>query len=179
MSELHMERVSYTPKLRKWLNDRSRCPDKGHYLNNAPPGSLFAVGVWRAADDFLPGIARPVGPLLGLCIVGRPNARMLPQDGSVGEITRVYLVPGLPRGTASELLRYAADLARHRGMASLIAYHDRTRHTGCIYRKAGFRKDGTTATKSNPGSWSTRGGRKSAQLAATPKRRWRLQLHAP
>jgi hypothetical protein len=110
-----------------------------------------------------------------MCLVGRPVARMLPQDGSVGEITRMVLLPGLPHGTASRVLVAAADYAKARGMASLIAYHDRTRHTGCIYRKAGFRKDGATSAALGAG-WGSRGGRTSAQYAATPKRRWRLAL---
>ena len=51
------------------------------------------------------------GDLLGLCLVGRPVARMLPQDGSVGEVTRFVLLDGLPHGTASALLlRAAGDL---------------------------------------------------------------------
>jgi len=99
---------------------------------------------------------------------------MLAQDGSVGEVTRMFLEPGLPHGTASAVLRFAADEARRRGMERMIAYHDRTRHTGCIYRKAGFRKDGLAGPKG--GSWGTREGR--AETQNTPKRRWVLDLMA-
>jgi len=115
-----------------------------------------------------------IGPLLGLCLVGRPVSPRLPQDGSLGEITRMWLAPSLPHGTASRVLRYAAKLAGARGFDALIAYHDRTRHSGCIYRKAGFRKDGVT----NPpeGGWGSRPGRRSGEYETTPKRRWRLTL---
>jgi len=60
-------------------------------------------------------------------------------------------------------------------MECLIAYHDRTRHTGCIYKKAGFRKDGTSLYTGQLG-WGSREGRQSATNPATPKRRWRLDL---
>jgi hypothetical protein len=107
--------------------------------------------------------------------VGRPVARMLPQDGTWGEITRFVLLPGLPYGTASEVLRFAVLLARTRRCPSvIIAYHDRTRHTGCIYRKAGFRKDGVSGRKG--GSWATRDRPKSGAYEGTPKRSWRIDI---
>jgi len=165
---LHIGIVSYTASLRRWMDAR------GHYLGNAPPGALYAVGVWLSAPGLLPGHTQPRGEIRGLCVVGRPVARKLAQDGSIGEITRLYLEPGLPHGTASQVLRYAAEVGRQRGMAALISYHDRTRHTGCIYRKAGFRKDGVTVPPVN--GWSTRGGRESGDLPGNPKRRWRLAL---
>jgi hypothetical protein len=144
-----------------------------HYLANPPPGCMFAI----AARPESPGIGGPVGagPLLGVCLVGRPVARMLPQDGSVGEVTRLVLSPGLPYATASAVLRRAAEVGTARGMSALISYHDRTRHTGCIYRKAGFKKDGVT--KPSGKGWASRNrasGR--AGVGATSKRRWRLTL---
>lgn len=167
--DLWIGRISYTAELREWLDRKGK-----HYLQNAPPGCLFAIGVRERAVGLF-GIPVGVGPLLGLCLVGRPIARALPQDGrEVAEITRMVLVPGLPYGTASEVLRVAAEVARSRGVRSLIAYHDRTRHTGCIYRKAGFRRDGATVAK--PRGWGSRARRRSADYDAAPKRRWRLVL---
>lgn len=165
---LWIGRDPYDDDAKRWLK-RS-----GHYLDNPPPGCLFAVVV-RAASDGLFGEPMPASAPLGMCLVGRPVARALPQDGSVGEVTRMVLLDGLPYGTASAVLRKAAEYAQAMGMAKLIAYHDRTRHTGCIYRKAGFKKDGKTAPASGDG-WGSRGGRKSAQYEATPKRRWALDL---
>lgn len=159
----------YTDALRSWL-------DAGdHYLHNAPPGALFAVVV----RDLAPGLFGPTasGELRGAVVIGRPIARMLPQDGSVGEVTRMWLQPGLPKGTASAALTFAAGVAAGRGMKALIAYHDRTRHTGCVYRKAGFRKNGTTDQRC-PGTWATRTRPASADVGSTPKRRWRLDLVA-
>lgn len=170
--EVAIERLSYGRVEREWLDRKGR-----HYLQNAPPSCLFALGV-REAFAGLFGETIGQGPLLGLCLVGRPIARMLPQDGTVGEVTRMVLMPGLPHGTASAVLRKAAAIARARGMRSLIAYHDRTRHSGCIYRKSGFRKDGATdPTKIRHGVGRTDGlTRASAGYEATPKRRWRLDL---
>ena len=166
---LHITRVSYTADLRVWMNDH------GHYLNNAPPGALFAVGVYAAVPGLFPGYTMPSGPIQGLCIVGRPVARMLAQDGTVGEITRLYLVKGLPKGTASTVLQYAADLARSRGMVALISYHDTEKHTGMIYQLARFRKDGITTPHLE--GWASRPDRdQSATAGQSIKQRWRLTL---
>ena len=145
-----------------------------HYLALPPPGCLFALAVRPES----PGIGGPVGAgtLLGVCLVGRPVARTLPQDGTVGEVTRLVL-SGAPYATASAVLRRAAEVARSRGMVALIAYHDRTRHTGCIYRKAGFKKDGKTSGRPRwSKSRSDASSRQSAEQPSTSKRRWRLNL---
>jgi hypothetical protein len=161
-------RISYDARVKSWL------ARSGHYLDNPPPGALFALSVQRAAQGLFDVVGD--GNMLGLCLVGRPVARMLPQDGSWGEIIRFVLQPGLPHGMASALLRAAATYARTRRkpMRVLIPYHDRTRHTGCIYRKAGFRKDGVT--QPHPVGWASRDNRKSADYERTSKRRWRLDL---
>jgi len=164
---IHVGRQRYDGPTRAWLQRSD------HYLGNAPPGCLFAVGVTRAIQGLF-GLDRS-DELLGLCLVSRPVARRLPQDGTIGEITRMWLAPGLPYGTASRVLMYAANLGAARGMQALIAYHDRTRHTGCIYKKAGFKKDGTTAPGKGKG-WGNRSDRASGEYEATPKRRWRLDL---
>lgn len=164
-ADLWFARESYDAPAHAWLTA------SGHYLDNPPPSCLFSIVARRT----VPGLFGPApGPeRVGLVLIGRPVARKLPQDGSVGEITRLVCVDA-PYGTASALLRAAADEGRRRGMVALISYHDRTRHTGCVYRKAGFRKDGVVRPK--PGAWGSRAGRASAGYEATPKRRWRLDL---
>ena len=166
--ELWIGRITYDAAAKRYLQDSS------HYLQNAPPGCLFAIGVRAMRPVLFEDLPVPDGPLLGICLVGRPVSPKLPQDGSVGEVTRMFLEPGLPHGTASAVLRAAAAEGRARGMASLIAYHDRTRHTGCIYRKAGFAKDGVTSPPAV--GWGNRPGRRSASAGATSKRRWVLPL---
>lgn len=161
---------SYDERARVWLDVIG-----GHYLQNAPPGCLFAVGAYEGMPALF-GELQPVGRRLGLLLVGRPVARGLPQDGSVGEVTRLVCV-GAPYATPSAMLKRAAELARARGMVRLIAYHDRTRHSGCVYRKAGFRKDGVVAPRMNPDTaWGSRGGRASSAYAPSRKRRWSLDL---
>lgn len=169
---LACEEISYDGGAKKWL------ARSGHYLDNPPPGALAAVAV-RQICTGLAGIEIATGPILGMVVLGRPTARMLPQDGSMVEIKRMVLVPGLPHGTASAVLRASAIVARAHGARIMISYHDRTRHTGCIYRKAGFRKDGKTVVREGQKGWSTRVG--SAVSGAmghgdTPKQRWRLDL---
>jgi hypothetical protein len=160
---------SYDDGAKAWLK-RS-----GHYLNSPPPGCIFCVVVRRGVLDLF-GETIGEGERLGVCLVGRPITRWLPQDGSVGEVTRMVLADGLPHGTASAVLRFAGDAARRRGMVALISYHDRTRHTGCIYRKAGFRKDGKTAPPWGAG-WGSRAGR-GTEAQVAPKQRWRLLLRS-
>lgn len=169
MTGLVFERERYTHEARAWL-DRS-----GHYLENAPPGAFFAVGVFAGRPGLFGDLVAE-GSRLGIVVVGRPNARLLPQGGEWGEITRLVLAPGLPHGTASALLRSAWDVARaKRGPRIVISYHDRTRHTGCVYRKAGMRKDGVANAKGTS-SWGSREGRRSEAYEPTPKRRWRIDL---
>jgi len=157
----------YTAPLRRYL------ARSDHYLKNAPPGCLLCLTVM---DGWT---------VRGILLIGRPTARALPQDGTWGEVTRLYLEPGLPHGTASELLRASFDVCRARGIRTVISYHDRTRHTGCIYRKAGMRKWGTVThmgqhwesrEREEEGLFGPVVGRKSGELEATPKRRWRIDL---
>lgn len=159
---------SYDDRTKEWL------ARSGHYLGAPPPGALLAVSV----EPLVPGLFWPVpsGELLGLGLLGRPNARMLPQDATWAELTRFVLDPALPRETASHVIRVAVELwfARPRA-ATLISYHDRARHSGCIYRKAGMRKDGTTKAGAARGTWATRGGREQAiSSEESSKRRWRI-----
>ena len=156
----------YTDKIRALLNASD------HYLQNATPGALFVVCV----RDMIPALfgEAPGGTWRGVCVVGRPTAPALPQDGSWGEVTRLWLAPSCPHGTASAVLRRAFEHAAARGIETVIAYHDRTRHTGCVYRKAGMRKD--IASNHSGTGWASRPGRTSGDLPNTPKRRWRIDL---
>ena len=165
---MQIQRTKYDASAKAYL------ARSGHYLDNPPPGALFAVGVFEDADGLFGVVA---GRMVGLCLIGRPVARMLPQDGTVGEITRMVLDAGLPHGTASAVLRAAVAVAEKRRMVRLIAYHDRTRHTGCIYKKAGFHKDSVTVPSTV--GWASRARPKSADAGATSKRRWTIAIPPP
>jgi hypothetical protein len=169
---LWIGKVSYNKEAKQYL------AESDHYLGKPPPGALFAVGVREGAEG-LAGEVVGRGPLLGLCVVGRPVARMIAQNGSIGEVTRLHLASGLPWGTASRVLIEAAEVARARGMDALISYHDRTRHTGCVYRKAGFKKDGVTKKVKGKGWGSRERSDSTVASGMTPKRRWRLVLTPP
>ncbi len=148
----------------------------GHYLNKPPPQALFAVGVCR----LVPGLFElvPAEALVGLAVIGRPSARALPQDGSWAELTRFALDPELPPWTASRVLRVVLQRFGARPRAkTLISYHDRSRHTGCIYKKAGFRKELAVKGRASSG-WASRPGRaQSSGSQGTDKRRWRADVN--
>lgn len=161
---------TYDDAVKDWLLRRS-----GHYLAAPPPGALLSMSLER----LVPGLFGPVpsgGELLGLTLLGRPIARNLPQDGTWAELTRFVLAPGLPKETASHVLRCVAEHWFSRARTDkIISYHDRSRHSGCIYRKAGFRKDGVTRAGTRRGTWKSRPGREQAASSeVASKRRWRL-----
>lgn len=170
---LCVESVPYDAAMKRWL------AASDHYLGNPPPGCILCVVVGKSRDG-LAGIRVRTEPILGMMLLGRPTARMLPQDGSMLELKRMVLIPGLPHGTASACLRAASDMAKRHGAKCLISYHDRSRHTGCIYKKAGFRKDGhTVPLDGDAKGWATRAGRVVSgreKHGHTSKRRWRLDL---
>jgi hypothetical protein len=155
----------YTRAMRDWLASTD------HYLGRPPSGAMFCVAV----REMEPGLFGPTpsGAVFGLAVVGRPIARKLPQDGTAAELLRLWLAPGLPYGTASRVILYAADVCRARGVRVLYTYHDRSRHTGCIYRKAGFTREHATEPRRDAG-WNTRTER--APTEAGSRRRWRLDL---
>lgn len=159
---------AYDMHARQWL------AKSGHYLDAPPPGCLVCVSL----ETFTEGLFGPVpsGDLRGLALLGRPIARSLPQDGTWAELTRFVLAPSLAKGTASRVLMVAAEVwARRPDADRMITYHDRTRHSGCIYKKAGFVKDGFTRKGTRRGSWGTRPGREQGVSSETNnKRRWRL-----
>lgn len=94
----------------------------------------------------------------------------------MGEVTRLWLDPSCPYGTASKVLGVAADIARRRGMLHLISYHDRSKHSGCIYRKAGFKKWGVVRPPKGKGWGSRDRNEATIREQASSKRRWRLDL---
>ena len=169
LEDVWIEKVLYDATAKSYLRH------SGHYLQNPPPGAFFAVGVGMIRDLGLLGVPTRDPQLRGLCLFGRPVAPRLPQDGTFAEVTRMVLDAGLPYGLASSVLMFGLDLACDRGVKTVIAYHDRSRHTGCIYKKAGFKRDGIK--KANDGTWGNRPGREqSAEAGQTSKRRWRVEL---
>lgn len=90
-----------------------------HYLGQKPPaGAYFAIAVRRRGLSLFADVPTGEGPYLGLCVVGRPTARELPQDGTWAQVTRMHLLPGAPlrveaRGDAHHLPRPHASHRVH------------------------------------------------------------------
>ena len=61
-------------------------------------------------------------------------------------------------------------------MVSLISYHRRDKHSGCIYRKAGFKKWGIVKPPQGAGWGSRERAESTTREQAHSKRRWRLDL---
>lgn len=159
---------SYDDATKAWL------AKSGHYLDAPPPGALMVVSL----ETLTQGLFGPVpsGHLRGLAVLGRPISRNLPQDSTWAELTRFVLAKDLPRETASHFLRVAVELwcGRQRSEA-MISYHDRSRHSGCIYKKSGFRRNGVTRPGTRRGTWGSRPGREQgASSEAASKRRWKI-----
>lgn len=159
--------VSYGINTEAWCYLRR----SAHYLQNALPGALVAIGVREPGADLF-GEPTGAGPLRGLLLLGRPIARVLPQDGTMAEITRLVLDDGFPKGTASNLIRFALETAPKRGIRRVDALHDRSRHSGCVYRKAGMRKLSKTKSRTT-GGWESRNRSQSAiEAGHRKKQRW-------
>ncbi len=80
----------------------------------------MAVGVERLTRGLFGDV--PDGRLVGIAVIGRPIARMLPQGGTWGEILRFVLDPDLPRFTASHVLRVTVETFASRRVASRRRY---------------------------------------------------------
>ncbi len=162
----HFDRIRYDATAKLYL-DRS-----GHYLQNAPPGCLLAFAV-RERGAGLGLVDVGDGPIRGLLLLGRPVARAMAQDGSVAEITRLVIDDGFPKGTASALVRFALASAWLAGITRVDALHDRGRHSGCVYRKAGMRKVAQIAMRTS--GWESRPRSASAiEHGRSAKTRWSI-----
>lgn len=166
--------VSYTDAVKKWIRVTAK-----HYLGKPPPGCFFAIALRPMIGGLFGDVPSDV-TLFGAAVVGRPAARNLPQDGSWGELTRFALddTQGLPKGVASRVLEVTMQhFAKRAGAKEFISYHDRSRHSGCIYKKAGMKKDGTTRKGTRRGTWKSRPGREQAAASEVEnKRRWRWSV---
>jgi len=116
-----------------------------HHRHHSPPqGYLFAVAVNDGSR------------VVGVATIGRPVARML-QDGFTAEVTRVCVLPDLPKvndhasPACSTLYAAAWRAARALGYRRLITY-TLASETGTSVKAAGWREVGRT----KGGQWSRR-----------------------
>ena len=124
-----------------------------HRTHQAPRGGLFAVGV---ADE---------SGVVGVAIVGRPNARGL-QDGWTVEVTRVAVLEHARNG-CSMLLGACWRAARALGWQRLVTYTLAT-EGGASLRGAGWRAVGEVKGR----SWSCESRPRVDRHPTQDKIRW-------
>ena len=134
-----------------------------HHAHHRPSvGWKWGHGV-RNGDD-----------LVGVCVVGRPVARMLDATTTV-EVTRLCVRRDLPRtlclNACSMLYGVAARAARQRGFQRIITY-TLTEEPGTSLRAAGWQQDAQT----RGGSWSRPSRRRQDHAPTGRKWRWSRTL---
>ncbi len=133
-----------------------------HHHCPGPAGWKFGIGLLN-------------GPtLMGVAMVGRPVARMLPQDGSLMEVNRLCLDRSVPDplrwNGCSMLYGWAAKEARKRGAEHIITYI-RDDEPGTSLLAAGWGLE-----RVSKGGTRSRSGRSRADHNTVPKQRWGKRL---
>ena len=152
--ELKLEAITFSEAKAFVTSRHEHCP--------GPAGWKFGIGLNN-------------GPtLIGVAMVGRPVARMLPQDGSLFEVNRLCLDRSIPDALrwngCSMLYGWAAKEARKRGAERIITYI-RDDEPGTSLLAAGWGLERLCA-----GGSRTRAGRSRAEHNTVPKQRWGKQL---
>lgn len=133
-----------------------------YHSHNLPvAGHRFSIG------------AEHSGELVGVCIVGRPIARML-QDGVTAEVLRVCTTDYSPKGTGSFLYSAAWRAWRSMGGRRLITSTLQD-ESGASLRGAGWKTVAATKEQTKNG-WLNRPGRKDQEVTYRPKLRWEISL---
>jgi hypothetical protein len=128
-----------------------------HRHNKPTVGHRFSIG------------AEVAGELVGVCIVGRPVARLL-QDGRTAEVLRCCVRDGSPKGTCSFLYAAAWRAWRAMGGRRLITYTLQT-EGGASMRGAGWRLVAERAPN-DPKRWQSRPGREWQPVVGQAKFLW-------
>lgn len=129
--------------------------DRWHSHHEPPIGGLFAIGVF--VED----------RLVCAAIVSRPVARMLQQQGTVAEVTRLAS-DGSTRGAASFALRHCVREAETRGYNRLVSY-TLLGEVGASYRAARWRP---THVCNRVREWDTPSRRRKSAVQPGAKVRW-------
>jgi len=155
--------LDYNLDVREISRDEARAFVNEHHTHNkAPVGWRYGAGIWN-------------GPtLIGVCMVGRPVARMI-DASQVVEVNRVCVrrdVPDPLRWNAcSQLYGWAAREAKRRGFARIITYTLQSEPATTL-RAAGW----VQVAKTRGGSWNRPGRARTDQAPIEPKYRWERQL---
>lgn len=125
-----------------------------HRHHKAPQGGLFAIGAAQGED------------IIGVCIVGRPVARML-ADGYTAEVTRLATLGG--RNCCSFLYAAAWRACRAMGYLRLVTYILDT-EPGTSLKAAGWKCVG----QAGGGSWSRTDRPRVDEHPTQAKLRWEM-----
>jgi hypothetical protein len=124
------------------------------------------------------------GFIFGIAIWTNPVSPALPQHTWL-ELRRMALGPGVPKNTASRMLRVMRVLIRQRypNIIKLISYQDEDTHRGTIYKASGW----YVGSHHKGGSWDRPSAtnlngkprtRPDLNSATGPKTRWEIDLPA-
>lgn len=120
------------------LKEAQEFVNRHHRHNVAPVGHKFSIGLNDGKK------------IVGVCIVGRPVARMM-DDGWTAEVLRVCVLEGY-KNACSKLYAAAWRAARAMGYKRLITYTLIT-EPGTSLKAAGYKIVGQT--KARPKGWDT------------------------
>jgi len=147
------------------LRDAKAFVTRHHRHNSAPLGWRFGAGIWN-------------GPtLVGVVMLGRPNARMLPQETWI-DVSRLCIDPHLPepltRMACSKAYGWAAREAKRQGYHKIITY-TLASEPGTSLRGAGW----TPAHLTTGDSWNTPSRPREDRAPCGRKVRWEKILTDP
>jgi hypothetical protein len=130
-----------------------------HYAKGGSNTAVYVHGLYRREDDALMGIAWWLPPTrVAAESVNKTNWQ------KVLSLTRMVILPGVPKNAASFLLSKSVKLIRRDGrFTDLVTYADESQgHTGLVYRTANWRYVGRTGPYSK---WQSQDGRQVAAKA--------------
>jgi hypothetical protein len=132
-----------------------------HRHNKPTVGHRFSIG------------AEVDGLLIGVCIVGRPVARLL-QDGYTAEVLRCCVSDNAPKGACSFLYASAWRAWRAMGGRRMITYTLQS-ESGASMRGAGWRMVAERPAN-NPAGWQSRPGREWQPVVGQAKFLWEASI---
>jgi hypothetical protein len=130
-----------------------------HYAKGGSNTAVYVHGLYRREDDALMGIAWWLPPTrVAAESVNKTNWQ------KVLSLTRMVILPGVPKNAASFLLSKSVKLIRRDGrFTDLVTYADESQgHTGLVYRTANWRYVGRTGPYTK---WLSQDGRQVAAKA--------------
>lgn len=152
------------------LRDAQSLVREHHYSRGGSNTAVYVHGLYRVDGDELCGVAWWLPPTRVACESVNKG-----QWKRVLSLTRLVVVPGVPKNACSFLLAHSVRMIRSDGrFVSLVTYADESQgHTGAIYRAAGWQYVGRTGPSQR---WVNASGRQVSCKAT--KNRTKAQMLA-